>query len=92
MLLESGTVLLVEQKLKVNFQVPPKCLWTGGDGGKEPNCQCRRPKRWDRSLGWEDPLEEATHFSTLAFRIPWTEEPGGLQSKGGKELDTAEVT
>ena len=45
MLLESGTVLLVEQKLKVNFQVPPKCLWTGGDGGKEPNCQCRRPKR-----------------------------------------------
>ena len=34
------------------------------------------------SLGWEDPLEEgmATHFSSLAWRIPWTEEPGGLQS------------
>ena len=34
------------------------------------------------SLGWEDPLEEgmATHSSTLAWRIPWTEEPGGLQS------------
>ena len=34
------------------------------------------------SLGWEDPLEEemATHSSILAWRIPWTEEPGGLQS------------
>ena len=37
---------------------------------------------WVRSLDWEDPLEEdmATHSSTLAWRIPWTEEPGGLQS------------
>ena len=35
-----------------------------------------------RSLGWEDPLEEgmATHSSMRAWRIPWTEEPGGLQS------------
>ena len=37
-----------------------------------------------RSLGWEDPLEEgmATHSTILAWRIPWTEEPGRLQSKG----------
>ena len=37
-----------------------------------------------RSLGWEDPLEEemATHSSILAWEIPWTEEPGGLQSSG----------
>ena len=37
-----------------------------------------------RSLGWEDPLEEgmATHSSILAWKIPWTEEPGGLQSIG----------
>ena len=36
------------------------------------------------SLGWEDPLEEdmATHSSILAWRIPWTEEPGGLHSMG----------
>ena len=36
------------------------------------------------SLGWEGPLEEeiATHPSTLAWRIPWTEEPGGIQSIG----------
>ena len=39
---------------------------------------------WVRSLGWEDPVEKetATHSSILAWRIPWTEEPGGLQSLG----------
>ena len=39
---------------------------------------------WIRSLGWEDPLEKekATHNSILAWRIPWTEEAGGLQSMG----------
>ena len=39
---------------------------------------------WVRSLGWEDPLEKemATHSRILAWRIPWTEEPGGLQSLG----------
>ena len=37
---------------------------------------------WVQSLGWEDPLEKemATHSSILAWRIPWAEEPGGLQS------------
>ena len=37
-----------------------------------------------RSLGWEDPLEKemVTHSSILAWRIPWTEESGGLQSMG----------
>ena len=41
---------------------------------------------WVRSLGQEDPLEKeiATHFSILAWRIPWTEEPGGLQSTGSQ--------
>ena len=39
---------------------------------------------WVRSLGWEDPLEKemATHSSILAWRIPWTEEPGGLTVHG----------
>ena len=39
-----------------------------------------------RSLGGEDPLEEemATHSSTLAWEIPWTEEPGGLQTMGSQ--------
>ena len=41
---------------------------------------------WVRSLGWEDPLAKgmATHSSILAWRIPWIEEPGGLQSMGAK--------
>ena len=40
------------------------------------------PETWVHSLGWEDPLEKgkATHSSILAWRTPWTEEPGGLQS------------
>ena len=39
-----------------------------------------------QSLGWKDPLEEemATHSSILAWRIPWTAEPGGLQSMGSQ--------
>ena len=39
---------------------------------------------WVQSLGWEDPLEKgmATHSSILAWKIPWAEEPGGLQSMG----------
>ena len=43
-----------------------------------------------RFLGQEDPLEEgmATHSSILAWRIPWTEEPGRLQSMGSQESDT----
>ena len=45
-----------------------------------------------RSMGWEDPLEKgmATHSSILAWRIPWTEEPGGYSPWGHKELDMTE--
>ena len=43
---------------------------------------------WVRSLGREDPLEKeiATHSSTLAWKIPWTEEPGRLQSMGSRRV------
>ena len=43
---------------------------------------------WVQSLGQEDPLEKemATHFSTLAWKIPWTEEPGGLWSTGSQRV------
>ena len=53
----------------------------GGASGKEPACQSWRQMQIP-SLGQEDPLEEgmATHSSILAWRIPWTEEPGGLQN------------
>ena len=41
---------------------------------------------WVQSLGQEDPLEKgmATYYSVLAWRIPWTEEPGGLESMGSQ--------
>ena len=55
----------------------------GGTSGKEPTCQCRRHKRcgfnpWIRKIPWR----RAWHSSILAWGIPWTEEPGGLQSIG----------
>ena len=59
----------------------------GGAFGKEPTCQCRRHRRGQFDpLDREDPLEEgmATHSSILAWRISWTEEPGGLQSMGSQ--------
>ena len=47
---------------------------------------------WVQFLGQEDPLEKemATHSSILAWRMPWTKEPGGLQAMGSQELDTTE--
>ena len=52
-------------------------------GGKESACDAGVPVR---SLGQENPLEKgmATHFSILAWRIPWTEEPGRIQSMGSQ--------
>ena len=49
---------------------------------------------WVRSLGWEDPLEKemATYSSTLAWRIPWREEPGRLQSMGSQGVGHDWVT
>ena len=61
-----------------------KCLlWASLVAQTVKNLPAMR-ETWVRSLGWEDPLEEgmATHSSILAWRIPWTEEPGALQSMG----------
>ena len=46
------------------------------------------PETWVQSLGQEDPLEKemGTHSSILAWEIPWTEEPGGLQSMGKQRV------
>ena len=56
--------------------------------GKESPCQYR--KTWVQSVSQEDPLEKemATHSSILAWEIPRTEEPGGLQSMGSQESQT----
>ena len=66
-----------------SLQFHPSILWgfPAGASVKEPACQCRLDIR---DAGWKDPLEEAktTHSSILAWRSPWTEEPGRLQSVG----------
>ena len=61
--------------------------FSGGSMGKESACNAD-----DRVQSLEDPLEKEmeTHTSILAWKIPWTEEPGGLQSMGSQELDTTE--
>ena len=58
---------------------------------KNPTAMQETQEMWETQvqfLGWEDPLEEemATHSSILAWRIPWSEEPGGLQSMGSQTV------
>ena len=65
----------------------------GGASGKEPTSQCWRCWRqefnpWVRKIPWRRAWQ--THSSVLAWEIPWTEEPGRLQSTGRRESDTAE--
>ena len=70
------------------------CWWSidegfhGGSVVKNPPAMQEPQETWVLSLGWKDPLEEgmATHSSVLAWRISWTEEPGGLQSTGSQRV------
>ena len=58
---------------------------------KKPPATQETQEMWVQSLGQEYPLEEemATHSSILAWRIPWTEEPGWLQSTGSQRVEQA---
>ena len=60
-------------------------VFPGGSDGKASACN---EETRVGSLGWEDPLEKemATHSSSLAWKIPWTEEPGRLQSMGSQRV------
>ena len=62
----------------------------GFPGGSEVKNPPSMQETWVQSLGWKDPLEKdmATHSSVLAWEIPGTEEPGGLQCMGSQESDT----
>ena len=66
-------------------------VFPGGSDSKEFACYAG-DSIW--SLGWEDPLKKgiASHSSILAWRMPWTEEPGGLQSKGSQRAGRGWVT
>ena len=69
-----------------------KIRWGDLDGASLGAQRLKRlPGMWEtqvRSLAWEDPLEKemATHSSILAWRIPWTEEPGWLQPTGSQRV------
>ena len=54
----------------------------GSPGGSVVENLPAMQETWVQSLGWEDPLEKEMGTSILAWEIPWTEESGGLQSKG----------
>ena len=60
----------------------------GFPGGSEVKASACNTETRVQSLGWEDPLEKemATHSSILAWRIPWMEEPGRLQSMGSQSM------
>ena len=60
---------------------------------KSPHAVQETQETWVQSLGWGEPLEKemATHSSILAWEIPWTEEPGGLQSMRSQEVGLTEA-
>ena len=72
----------------LNGSSPTLLGFPGGASDKKPACQCRRWKTQVPSLGQEDPLEKgmAARSSVLAWRILWTEAPGGLQSLGSQRV------
>ena len=76
----SNTFIEIKTEVVAERGLPRWC------SGKEPACRCRRRKRGSFIPGLEDPLEKAmaTHSSILAWGIPRTEEPGGLQSMGSQ--------
>ena len=73
--------------MQVQFLVPSSPI-EGFPGGSEVKVSASNAGGRVRSLGWEDPLEKEmeTYSSILAWRIPWTEEPGGLQSTGSQRV------
>ena len=89
---EARKVLIPESHFKLKLMGSRRRESFPGGSGIKNSPTIQEPRV--RSLGWEDPPEEsmAADSSILTRRIPWTEEPGGLQSVDDKELDTMEVT
>ena len=71
--------LQLHRPLPLWVKIYSLCGFPGGSVGKESSC----------NAGWEDPLEKEmeTHSSILAWEIPWTEEPGGLQSMRSQRVE-----
>ena len=79
--------------LKVSMSSPRKYV-PGGTSGEELGCQCRRHRGMGliRGSGRSTAKGMADHFSILAWRIPWTEKSGGLDSPWGRRVGMTEVT
>ena len=75
----------------INLKEANRNKWDFPGGSVIKNLPAKK-RIWVQSLGWKDALEKemATHSSILAWEIPWTEEPGRLQSMGSQESDTTE--
>ena len=77
--------LFFEEDIYIEVQL---IYFPGGSAVKNSPAMQETQETWVQSLGWEDPLEEgrATYSSILAWRIPWTEQPGVLQSIGQQRV------
>ena len=73
------------KKIHIIAQAQYSLVFPDGSVMKNPS---EMQEMWVRPLGWDDALEKemATHSSILAWKIPWTEKSGGLQSMGSQEL------
>ena len=87
----NSTVFSIKWKILIPINISKLCIcmgFPGGSSGKEFATNAGDVRHVVGSLGQEDPLEEgtATHSSILAWRIPWTVEPGRLQSIGSQRV------
>ena len=85
-----GSYSLFSVSLEFSFleSQGPRKGFPNGSAVKNPPVMQETWEMWVPSLGREDPLEEemAAHSSNVAWKIPWTEEPGGLQSMGSQRV------
>ena len=82
----SAILMIMEKWRPLKISAPKKkCSYTGGTSGKEPTCRCRRRKRSKFDL-WVAELTHGIPLQCSSWRIPWTEEPGGLQSIGSPRV------
>ena len=83
---------LVKHKKKNSLSASSFMVFLGGSEVKNPPAIQDTQKMWIQSLGQEDLLDLTTHCSILAWKIPWTEEPGGLWSMGSQRVGYDWVT
>ena len=88
-MLQKKNFLTVSQCPENKAYFPSSMRFLGGSVVENPPEMQELQKTWAQSLSWEDLLDKgmAAHSSILAWRIPWTEEPGGLQSIRSQKVE-----